>query len=91
MMSIVLGFSKTDIFDIGCVYIDTCSTILQGKGKLNTHNFKNLPVGSTICLFHFPMFSKNRRARVNINATHVIKISFLLVLPLLRLLEYGYR
>jgi hypothetical protein len=28
---------------MGCVYIDTCSTILPGE--LNTYNFKNLPVG----------------------------------------------
>jgi hypothetical protein len=38
---------------MGCVYIDTCSTILPGE--LNTYNFKNLPVGSTIffCIFQF--------------------------------------
>jgi hypothetical protein len=34
---------------MGCVYIDTCSTILPGK--LNTYNFKNLYVGSTIFFF----------------------------------------
>ena len=32
----ILVFSKTAFFDMGCVYIDTCSTILLGK--LNTYN-----------------------------------------------------
>jgi hypothetical protein len=38
---------------MGFVYFDTCSTILPGK--LNTYNFKDLPVGSTIffCIFQF--------------------------------------
>jgi hypothetical protein len=39
----VLGFSKTAFFDMGCVYIDTCSTILLCI--VNPYNFKNLPVG----------------------------------------------
>ena len=34
-------------FEIGCVYIDTCLTNLPGK--VNSYNFKNLPIGSTIC------------------------------------------
>ena len=38
----LLGFSKTAFFGMGCVYIDTCLKILLGK--LNTYNFKNLPV-----------------------------------------------
>jgi hypothetical protein len=44
----VLGFSKTAFFDMGCVYIDTCLKILLGK--LNTHNFKNLPVLEYSCV-----------------------------------------
>jgi hypothetical protein len=32
-----LGFSKTALFYVGCVYTDTCSTILHCES--NTHNF----------------------------------------------------
>jgi hypothetical protein len=43
----VLGFSRTVFFfGIGRVYIDTCLTNLPGK--VNSYNFKNLPIGSTI-------------------------------------------
>ena len=66
---------------MGRVYIDTCSTILLGK--VNTYNFKKLPVGSTIVLIVITFkinrnhFSKqNCRARGNANATHAKKSSF---------------
>ena len=40
-------FENSFFFEIGRVYIDTCLTNLPGK--VNSYNFKNLPIGSTIC------------------------------------------
>jgi hypothetical protein len=46
---------------MGCVYIDTCSTILLCE--LNTYNFKNLAVGSAIFFFKkLKNAKKNRRS-----------------------------
>ena len=58
----VLGFSRTVFFfEIGRVYIDTCSTNLPGK--VNSYNFKNLPIGSTIFSSKtWKMHIKNRRS-----------------------------
>ena len=56
--SILLGFSKTAFFDMGCVYIDPCSTILLRES--NTHNFKNLAVGSTIFFIFFQFFEEKK-------------------------------
>ena len=42
-MYYLLGFSKTAFFVMGCVYIDTCSTILPGE--VITYNFKNITGG----------------------------------------------
>jgi hypothetical protein len=55
-----LGFSKTAsfVFDMGCVYIDTCSTILLRK--LNTYNLKNLYVGSTIFVYISQFFFERK-------------------------------
>ena len=42
LVHVLLGFSKTALYDTGCVYIDTCLTILLGE--VDTYNFKSLPL-----------------------------------------------
>jgi hypothetical protein len=68
---------------MGCVYIDPCSTILLRES--NTHNFKNLAVGSTIFFYFFSSFLKKKNRRSYLGTCIRIALRLLKIIkPILR-------
>ena len=69
--NLVLGFSKTPFFVMGCVYIDTCSRILFRES--NTYNFKNLPAGKHVSMWTQPMKKRSFRISIQQNAYELLR------------------